>query len=315
MSKKQQIAFEKFSSVFQAKTVEKWMQVVDDWNRGQKNTNPYEEPCATTTLNNVRLELAKEEAADAARGVATAHKVTISVFLSSGLEIKEQQRLICLHVQSLKGKPTTKQQADLQGKRNALAHCIKTWQSVQVVYMPCVAAQLIETTPTVDDANNVSEGPNPKSIITENMLLWMPSSLTSPLCATLNPDVVTKELRLCLGQAEDSLEEVCCQCTLLPLDPTGEWTGWLKVLRKEDIQGPGKDKEEQAVSEGYREPSWIWLMPCQSPLSDDVTKEDLDHTMCCKWAKSKARANHWEEEVDLVVEEMQRVLAYMEWKA
>lgn len=35
----------------------------------------------------------------------------------------------------------------------------------------------------------------------------------------------------------------------------------------------------------------------------------------CEWAKSKARADRWDEEVQLVIEEMQRVLAFLEWKA
>jgi hypothetical protein len=35
----------------------------------------------------------------------------------------------------------------------------------------------------------------------------------------------------------------------------------------------------------------------------------------CEWVKSKARADRWNEEVQLVKEEMWRVLAFLEWKA
>ena len=35
----------------------------------------------------------------------------------------------------------------------------------------------------------------------------------------------------------------------------------------------------------------------------------------CEWARSKAHADRWGEEVQLVVEEMHRVLAFLEWKA
>jgi hypothetical protein len=35
----------------------------------------------------------------------------------------------------------------------------------------------------------------------------------------------------------------------------------------------------------------------------------------CEWVKSKARADRWNEEVQLVNEEMRRVLAFLEWKA
>jgi len=35
----------------------------------------------------------------------------------------------------------------------------------------------------------------------------------------------------------------------------------------------------------------------------------------CEWAKSKACADRWDEEVQLVAEEMRRMLAFLEWKA
>ena len=34
-----------------------------------------------------------------------------------------------------------------------------------------------------------------------------------------------------------------------------------------------------------------------------------------EWAKSRAWKNRWEEEVDLTLEEMRRVLCYMDWRA
>lgn len=37
--------------------------------------------------------------------------------------------------------------------------------------------------------------------------------------------------------------------------------------------------------------------------------------MCVEWAKTQARANHWQEEVLLVQEEMRRVIAFLDWKA
>lgn len=34
-----------------------------------------------------------------------------------------------------------------------------------------------------------------------------------------------------------------------------------------------------------------------------------------EWAKSRARTRRWDEEVELVVEEMRRVLCYMDWRS
>lgn len=35
----------------------------------------------------------------------------------------------------------------------------------------------------------------------------------------------------------------------------------------------------------------------------------------CEWAKSKARATRWAEEVQLLVEEMRHVITFLDWKA
>jgi hypothetical protein len=47
--------------------------------------------CLATTLQDVRLELAKEEAAEAAKGCTSPHKVTLTTFLTTALDLEEQQ--------------------------------------------------------------------------------------------------------------------------------------------------------------------------------------------------------------------------------
>ena len=44
-----------------------------------------------TTLQDVRLELAKEEAGNAARGVLPKHKITLTGFFFAAFDIEEQQ--------------------------------------------------------------------------------------------------------------------------------------------------------------------------------------------------------------------------------
>jgi hypothetical protein len=44
-----------------------------------------------TTLQDVRLELAKEETANAARGVLPKHKTTLTGFFFAAFDIEEQQ--------------------------------------------------------------------------------------------------------------------------------------------------------------------------------------------------------------------------------
>lgn len=40
----------------------------------------------------------------------------------------------------------------------------------------------------------------------------------------------------------------------------------------------------------------------------------MNESMRVEWGKAKARVDRWQEEVELLVEEMRRVLAYFDWK-
>ena len=97
---------------------------------------------------------------------------------------------------------------------------------------------------------------------------------------------------------------------LAQVDPTGDWAMHLKNLGEEDIRGPGKDDDE--ISEGQREPSWIWLVPRARSV---VVEEELDDHIRVEWVKLKARADRWDEEVRLLAKEMRRTLVYFTWKA
>ena len=101
------------------------------------------------------------------------------------------------------------------------------------------------------------------------------------------------------------------------------WTLRFKELLQKDLRGPGRESYE--LSEGTFQPSWIWLVPrLPNPATGDPplppsTNLDLDESeaadaMRVHWAKCQARADRYEEEVTLTVEEMGRTLRYFEWK-
>ncbi|KAK6988879.1 CxC2 domain-containing protein [Favolaschia claudopus] len=61
-----------------------------------------------------------------------------------------------------------------------------------------------------------------------------------------------------------------------------------------------------------RPASWIWL----SQLSENEEQQDgMTEALRIEWAKTRARAMRWTEEVDLLEEEMRRVLEFQKWKA
>lgn len=102
---------------------------------------------------------------------------------------------------------------------------------------------------------------------------------------------------------------------LLRLDPNEELSRWkkdLQELHRQDIRGPAREAGEK--SESLREMSWIWKT---SSLRDNtgINDPDLQPIMRVEWCKATARAERFEEEVELVVEEMRRTLAFFEWSA
>ena len=105
-------AFDKFNATFPPAVVDQWEKLVTEWDKDKTKKNPYEEPvagksyiliffiytaydCSGTTMNDVRLELANEESADAARGLQTLHNVSAGKWLTMGLDLEDQQYVIC----------------------------------------------------------------------------------------------------------------------------------------------------------------------------------------------------------------------------
>ncbi|KAJ7022824.1 hypothetical protein C8F04DRAFT_970935 [Mycena alexandri] len=56
--------------------------------------------------------------------------------------------------------------------------------------------------------------------------------------------------------------------------------------------------------------SWIWM----APGALDGEEQGLHESLRVEWSRAKARKKRWEEEVELLREEMRRVLRYLQWE-
>ena len=142
---------------------------------------------------------------------------------------------------------------------------------------------------------------------------------------------------------------------LSTLDPNGHWTARLRFLdHKKDLRAPHRNEEDES-RESRRELSWIWLVlredgpPRAEASTDEINDSKSMHplsltnahglkpgtwhfsfffhsqpntdcgyiltAMRVEWAKTKARADRWREEVLLVTEEMRRTICFLDWKA
>jgi hypothetical protein len=107
MSVKQREIFEKFSATFPPETVARWERMVERWEGDCTAPNPYIEPeqsrilhpliltnahiTIATTLQDVRLELARKETSQLASGYIPRHKVSMVGFFTMGFDIEDQQ--------------------------------------------------------------------------------------------------------------------------------------------------------------------------------------------------------------------------------
>ena len=101
------------------------------------------------------------------------------------------------------------------------------------------------------------------------------------------------------------------------------WEDRLQDLKDSDVRGPGKDdfylqepgKANYGASKGRYEMSWIWLVPQSISEADTSSSEQVfDEGLRVEWSKSQARKMRWEEEVEILQEEMRRTIVYYEWK-
>ncbi|KAJ7116090.1 hypothetical protein C8R44DRAFT_628252 [Mycena epipterygia] len=85
------------------------------------------------------------------------------------------------------------------------------------------------------------------------------------------------------------------------------------AMRKLGRIGAGKSGQylrSNASSSKSAGLSWIWM--AQGSL--DNAEKDLHESLRVEWSKAKARKNRWDEEVELLREEMRRVIRYLDWQ-
>jgi len=110
-----------------------------------------------------------------------------------------------------------------------------------------------------------------------------------------------------------------------PMDKITPWTPRFLELKDVDIRGPGRDEDKP--SEGQTVSSWIWLVPNSphslnksTPNKPDLSMraasgEEVAVSIRAHWARCQARAERYEEEVLLTIEEMRRTLKFFKWKS
>ncbi|KAJ7118596.1 hypothetical protein C8R43DRAFT_901412, partial [Mycena crocata] len=202
--KEQTEAYDEFSS-YQAEHVPKWRELVLAYEKDSTKPSPYYVPikgnwCAGLTEAEVRLNFAKEEAAEVARGVPTLHNVSPSAFMVVGLDLEEEQRRVRVQAE-LKKAGTTEMEIDLQALRTKLGRGITRFRKLQRAYM-APALQILA-------AKDL-----PEETLEEDVPLLLPSALTPAeraRCAAGLPEI---ESLMRDAQCRASLDRLRKQLTI-----------------------------------------------------------------------------------------------------
>jgi hypothetical protein len=92
--------------------------------------------------------------------------------------------------------------------------------------------------------------------------------------------------------------------------------GWqTKFLPLTDADKRELTEAERGVSEGTRKLSWIWKTTnVTGTIVDMESNEELRDSLRVEWCKSRVWAMRFREEVELLTEEMSRVLRFLTWQ-
>ncbi|KAJ7760606.1 hypothetical protein B0H14DRAFT_3511096 [Mycena olivaceomarginata] len=304
---------------FEQSVTEAWTLMAIAWEVDSKNPNPFASTAQHKGIAKVRLRLAGIAAADVGHeGVRDDMHET--EMLSMGLQLEQQQ--IGAH-------ETVYQETKCLERETKLQRKINSWMAIQQLFIP-------ELVP---------------GLKVQDISLWLPSAIAT--CAQCPAWLQEYEFQLQQGQAVwvlkyiywdgvhgtkvklrsgsrtdviqlciDSLaaEYRTVRAALVKLGAIlkqTEWQQYLRPLLAEDVRGRPcttfGDPEQQRGGGGKKkkraqppaEMLWIWYLVGKTGKPEDVVKSEH---------KMRAKAMWYAEEIDLVEEEMWRVLQFLRWR-
>ncbi|KAJ7620508.1 hypothetical protein DFH06DRAFT_1273756 [Mycena polygramma] len=183
-----------------------WAEVVEAWQADRRKPYaersnlpcPYQVKTKGKTMKDVELELAKEEFEKTASDIPVVHESSRSMFVVTGIELEETQRVLEMEIKAKKA-ATTYQELDFQKRRNGVQRAIERFRALQEIYMPGLLDELGPGDQALLKANAKKE--------VETVKLFLPSALSAGARANAcAPGVAKIEERLRFAEAGDSLE-------------------------------------------------------------------------------------------------------------
>ncbi|KAG1839003.1 hypothetical protein C8R48DRAFT_751508 [Suillus tomentosus] len=314
------------------------------WEEDNTQPNPFEGKVAPITQAVVRSQLAALEAQELQAGINHSLDVDVSpsILISGGIELEDMQQRLKHDISDLSLHPTDKQKEAIIHRTNALQRRIDSWTRYQQLYMPIVSML---------HSSSLSASVPQVLLKLQDFPLYLLSALNyldSPVDCDLH--LMEYEWQLWWAQAHDALNELRSHLRLRShmykfkdknlrgqaastraqnliarveakkdaavekyncrLDKVN-WEERLRPLKPGDVRPMGDFAGDHTQGTGTI--SWIWLVK-----DGDTSPSENERVQDCvriEWCKARARAARWSEEVELLVEEMRRVLTFLEWQS
>ncbi|KAF8127927.1 hypothetical protein EV363DRAFT_1077516, partial [Boletus edulis] len=297
------------------------------------------------TMASVRLQLAKEEAEDLERGCTFLNDIcSPSVLISTGLELEEHQRRLRQDKAGLGIHSTDNRNARVVQHSNDLQRRIDTWTKLQHLFLPLLA---VEREKGAADSDTFIPPESYKLWLPSEIggsfpcderlqrIEWklryaqasdalhsLRSNLRAQSCIlkfkdrNLRGQGANMRARNTLKAVEARTDAAAnryddARKALVKLAPllckSNTWQTILRQLNRQDIRA--MSDLVWGETEGTRKLSWIWYVDGAAESTDEGALED----MRIEWCKARARAARWSEDIDLLMDEMERTLAFFQW--
>ncbi|KAF9487933.1 hypothetical protein BDN71DRAFT_1478250 [Pleurotus eryngii] len=335
-------------------TITEWRTMVEIWKSDRSKPNPYMVETTALSQDAIRLHLSDLEAATLASGtlVMLHDEMTPSMFVSTGVDLEQQQHQLLVSLRGLGQHATDHQRLAVVNRANTLRTRITNFYDVQKLYCPAAFVLVSQANSTNEASSNVTED-------VARLALCLPSSFkTASGCSTELREI---EWQLRYAQAHDALNDIRAGLHLrvsvfrhkdrfdrgqraltramgnisrvqarideaiqhyciayAALQILSRFVQHDGIWRGELAELKSEDIRGLGVvemdnSEGHHTISWIWRTAGVAEAAG--TDTDLHSSLRLEWCKSQARALRWSEEVSLLKEEMRRVLAFLTWQA
>ncbi|EAU81022.1 hypothetical protein CC1G_10141 [Coprinopsis cinerea okayama7 len=348
------IQLHEMESVVKERGLEVWKQEMIAWEDDASKPNPFTPKTKGITEKDARLALAKEAESPDESAESLHPSMHPSVMVAVGLQLEDEQRKHVEDANDLGAHATSSQLASVLESSNRLRARIATWTEIQALYMLFVVLlreKATTATPNGTPSTKVEDIPLwlPSAVIRltprhhphlklaeyewklregqasdalhqirhhlrlSSFLYKNKRQHSRGVRANTRANAAQEKVQVRIKRETAkyrAARNVMLDLAKVYKQARAGWEVEFRELREGDVRN--LSEADVGQSEGKRTVSWIWI---SEGIKADGDGPHLNDALRFEWARTYARAKRHEKEVELVQEEMRRVLQGLLWQA